>query len=129
MRFDDVLGVHAQALQLKARRAEVLAANIANADTPGYKARDFDFRQILQQEQSSSVRMRATRPGHIQPDAGLVPESQLAYRIPSQPSLDGNTVDSQLEHAAYAENALEYQASLRFLNGDIKRLMSAIRGQ
>lgn len=129
MRFDDVLGIHAQALQLKARRAEVLAANIANADTPGYQARDFDFRQMLDREQASAVRMQATQQGHMRPDAGLVPEAELLYRVPSQASLDGNSVDSQLEHAAYTENALEYQASLQFLNGEIKRLMSAIKGQ
>ena len=128
MKFDQALGIHEQALKLRARRAEVLAGNIANADTPGYKARDFDFHAVLQKEVGSSQRMRTTHPRHIQLDSGVVPPSQMGYRVPSQPSLDGNTVDSQLEHSAFASNALEYQASLRFVSGRIKSLMTAIKG-
>ncbi len=129
MKLDNVLGLHAQALQLHSRRAEVLASNIANADTPGYKARDFDFRAVLKSEMSTPNRMATTHSKHIQTEQGLVPPNQLSYRVPTQPSLDGNTVDSQLEHAAYAENALEYQASLRFLTGTISTLRKAITGQ
>ena len=129
MKLDDTFGIHEQSLKLHARRAEVLAANIANADTPGYKARDFDFRSILKQEMTQPTRMAATQKGHFQMDAGVVSASEMAYRVPSQPSLDGNTVDSQLEHTAYAENALEYQASLRFLGGTIQTLKKAITGQ
>ena len=129
MKLDNLLGIHEQALELRARRAEVLASNIANADTPGYQARDFDFRAMLQQEMGSTVRLQVTRPGHIQTEGGIVPPSQMGYRVPSQPSLDGNTVDTQLEHAAFASNALEYQASLQFLGGEIRTLMTAIKGQ
>ena len=129
MKFDQAFGIHEQAMKLRARRAEVLAGNIANVDTPGYKARDFDFQSMLQQEVDGAQRLATTNPGHIQVDTGIVPSSQMGYRIPSQPSLDGNTVDSQLEHAAFASNALEYQASLRFVSGQIKTLMTAIRGQ
>ncbi|MES9870104.1 MAG: flagellar basal body rod protein FlgB [Sedimenticola sp.] len=129
MRLDDALGIHAQALQLKARRAQVIAGNIANADTPGYKARDFDFRALLNQEMAQPVRMHTTHSRHMQMESGIVPAAQMSYRVPNQPSLDGNTVDSQLEHAAYAANALEYQASLRFLNGSIKKLKLALKGQ
>ncbi len=129
MKLDNVLGLHAQALQLHSRRAEVIAANIANADTPGYKAQDFDFREVLKSEMSGSTRMATTHSKHIQIDQGLVPSSQMNYRVPTQASLDGNTVDSQLEHTAYAENALEYQASLRFLSGTISTLRKAITGQ
>ncbi|HEB97662.1 MAG TPA: flagellar basal body rod protein FlgB [Sedimenticola thiotaurini] len=129
MKLDDVFGIHEQALKLRTRRAEVLAANIANADTPGYKARDFDFRAVLRREMPSAGRMQVTSARHIQPDSGPVSASEMFYRIPTQPSLDGNTVDTQLEHTAYAANALEYQASLRFLSGDIKKLMLAIKGQ
>ncbi len=129
MKLDNALGIHEQALQLRARRAEVLAANIANADTPGYKARDFDFRAMLQEEVANSSRMKVTQPGHIQTEAGIVPPSRMEYRTPTQPSLDGNTVDTQVEHTAFAENALEYQASLKFLSGRIKTLMTAIKGQ
>ena len=129
MKIDKALGIHEQALLLKARRAEVLSGNIANADTPGYKARDFDFQQILRQQMPLSQPVRVTNERHIQPDAGLMEAAYLGYRVPLQPSLDGNTVDTHLEHAAFASNALEYQASLRFLSGDIRKLKTAIKGQ
>jgi len=129
MSFDKLLGIHAQALQLHAKRAEVLAGNIANADTPGYKARDFDFREVLQQQTSQQSKLRTTHQSHIPLDNGIVSPSEMAYRIPTQPSLDGNTVDSQLEHTAYAENAIQYQTSLRFLSGTIQTLKKAITGQ
>lgn len=128
MKFDQVFGIHEQALKLRARRAELLAGNIANADTPGYKARDFDFHAMLQQETGTHQRIRTTHPRHIRMDTGIVPPSQIGYRVPNQPSLDGNTVDSQLEHSAFASNALEYQASLRFVSGQIRSLMTAIKG-
>ncbi len=129
MKLDDAFGIHEQALLLRTRRAEVLAANIANADTPGYKARDFDFRSVLRQQMPQGERMQTTRARHIQPDGGIVSASEMYYRIPTQPSVDGNTVDTQLEHSAYAANALEYQASLRFLSGSIQKLKLAIKGQ
>ena len=129
MKLDNELGIHEQALQLRARRAEVLASNIANADTPGYKARDFDFRALLQSQAPAPQSMRVTHGRHIPADAGIVSPTEMVYRIPLQPSLDGNTVDTQLEHTAYAANALEYQASLRFLSGNIQKLRTALRGQ
>lgn len=129
MSFDKLLGVHAQALQLHAKRAEVLAGNIANADTPGYKARDFDFHKVMQQQAAQKSTLTTTHQRHISLDEGGISPAEMAYRIPTQPSLDGNTVDSQLEHAAYAENALQYQASLRFLGGTIQTLKKAIAGQ
>ena len=129
MKLDDTFGIHEQALKLRAQRAEVLAGNIANADTPGYKARDIDFHKLMQQEMPPAERMQVTSSRHIQPDQGLVSASEMFYRIPTQSSLDGNSVDTQQEHAAYASNAMEYQASLRFLSGNIKKLMTAIRGQ
>ncbi len=128
MNFDDVFGVHPKALMLRARRAEVLAANLANADTPGYKARDFDFNKLMKQELQGSVRVRTTSQRHIQPDVGLVPNAQMLYRTPMQPSLDGNTVDTEREHTAFSANAIEYQASLGFLNRKISGLRKAIRG-
>lgn len=129
MKLDKTLGFHAQSLQLHARRAEVLASNIANADTPGYKARDFDFREVLKQQAAGQAPLRTTHRKHIALDNGLVSAAEMAYRIPSQPSLDGNTVDSQLEHTAYAENAIQYQTSLRFVGGTIQTLRKAITGQ
>jgi flagellar basal-body rod protein FlgB len=128
MNIDEVFGIHAQALTLRSRRAEVIAGNLANADTPGYKARDFDFHKVLNQEIEGSVKVRATSQGHIQPDAGLISPAQLLYRTPMQPSLDGNTVDTEQEHTSFSANAMEYQASLSFINGKISSLRKAIRG-
>lgn len=128
MNFDKVFGIHEQALNLRARRAEVLASNMANADTPGYKARDIDFKQILNEQMPAAAGMKVTRPGHIQPSNGPVPASQLQYRIPQQPSLDGNTVEAEREQVEYSANAVRYQASLRFLEGSIRTLKTAITG-
>ena len=129
MKIDNAFGIHEQSLQLRARRAEVLASNIANADTPGYKARDFDFNAMLRSEMTEPVRMAATDNQHIQMESGTVPPSTMLYRTPNQPNLDGNTVDTQLEHTEFAANAMEYSASLNFLSGKIKGLMTAIKGQ
>jgi flagellar basal-body rod protein FlgB len=129
MKLDDVFGIHEEALRLRGRRSEVLASNLANADTPGYKARDFDFQAMLRQEIQQPVRLAATRPGHIRNDQGLVASTQMAYRIPQQASLDGNTVEIEREQTEFSANAMRYQASLRFLDGRIKGLMTAIKGQ
>lgn len=129
MKLDDAFGIHEEALRLRARRSEVLASNLANADTPGYKARDFDFKAMLSQEIQQPVRLAATRPGHIRNDQGLVASTQMAYRIPQQPSLDGNTVEIEREQTEFSANAMRYQASLSFLDGRIKGLKTAIKGQ
>ncbi|HHB13289.1 MAG TPA: flagellar basal body rod protein FlgB [Chromatiales bacterium] len=125
--LDTALGVHPLMLRLRTRRAEVLAANIANADTPHYKARDVDFRQVLSQV-NPGVPLERTNPAHMtgSPGPDAVP---LAYRIPLQPALDGNTVEPQVEKAAFMDNALRYQASLRFLDGKVKSILSALRGE
>jgi flagellar basal-body rod protein FlgB len=128
MNFDDAFGIHERALLLRAQRAEVLAANMANADTPGYKARDFDFKSVLANEVNSAARVRTTSEQHIQPDQDMLPVSQLLYRTPMQPSLDGNTVDSEMEHTAFSANAIEYQASLTFINSKISGIRKALRG-
>lgn len=125
--IDSALGIHPQALTLRAKRAEVLAANLANADTPNFKARDVDFRSVLSAVQQDSGSLVATNAKHIQP-AGSIGEPELKYRNPHQPSIDGNTVDAQVEYAEFSRNAIEYQASLRFLDGKIKSLLTAIRG-
>ena len=129
MLFDDLFGIHGRALLLRSQRAEVLAANLANADTPGYKARDFDFKAMLANEVDNGSRMRTTHSGHIQTEEGMVPPSQLLYRTPLQPSLDGNTVDTEQEHAAFSANALEYQASLTFVNSKISGIRKALKGE
>jgi flagellar basal-body rod protein FlgB len=128
MKLDDVFGIHEQALRVHARRSEVLASNLANADTPGYKARDFDFQAMLRKEIQNPVRLAATHNRHISPDQGLVASTQMAYRIPQQASLDGNTVEIEREQTEFSANAMRFQASLRFLDGRIKNMMTAIKG-
>ncbi len=128
MNFDNVFGIHERALLLRSQRAEVLAANMANADTPGYKARDFDFKAMLAKEVGGGSRMHTTHGQHIQAEQGTVPPSQLGYRVPMQPSLDGNTVDTEQEHTAFSVNAIEYQASLTFINNQISGIRKALRG-
>ena len=135
--LDSYLGVHATALRLREQRTELLARNLANADTPGYKAQDLDFRAAMAATSapgSASGGLAATQSAHI-PAAGaaaLEPgstEAFLRYRTPLAPSLDGNTVDAQLEQAAFAENTVRYQATLSFLSSKFRSLMTAITGQ
>lgn len=131
--IDRALGIHAQALQLRGRRTEVLAANLANADTPNYKARDIDFAATLNEVRSNrggeSLRVGVTHAQHMSPHAPSGPAFELLYRIPQQPSMDGNTVDAQREHAEFMQNAVQYQASLSFLGGRLRTLLAAIRGE
>lgn len=127
--FENALGVHPQALSLRERRSEVLAANLANADTPNYKARDLDFQSILKNQMPSNGRsLERTHVRHQQAGNMQLGE-ELLYRNPHQASLDGNTVEDHIEQAKYAENSVQYQASLTFLNGKFSGLMSAIRGE
>jgi flagellar basal-body rod protein FlgB len=125
--FDKALGIHPQALTLRERRSEILAANLANADTPSYKARDLDFKSILKQNMASAPAMGRTQSGHFAHHALLA--SRMMYRNPNQVSLDGNTVEANVEQAQYAENAVQYQASLQFISNNFSGLMMAIRGQ
>jgi flagellar basal-body rod protein FlgB len=127
--LDTALGIHAQALALRARRAEVLAANLANADTPGYKARDLDFAGTLAGAQGGAMGLAATARRHLAGEPVTPGSGELLYRVPMQPSIDGNTVDTHTEYAEFALNALQYQASLTFLNGRIRTLTTAIRGE
>jgi flagellar basal-body rod protein FlgB len=123
---------HAQALDLLAQRQKVLAGNIANADTPGYQARDFDFAQALAQARAQSGGAAATDSRHLQASgapAGSGPHPDVLYRTSEQPSLDGNTVDMDRERAQFADNALRYEATLRFINNDVRTQLSAITGQ
>jgi flagellar basal-body rod protein FlgB len=126
--FDKALGSHETALMLQARRTGVLASNIANADTPNYKARDIDFKSILQNAQSSTLPLEKTQPGHISPSGMGAGNVELKYRVPGQSSMDGNTVDLDREKAAFAENAVRYQATLNFLSGRFKGMMGALKG-
>ncbi len=131
--FDKALGSHEKVLLFQSRRTAILASNIANADTPGYKARDIDFSQTLKQENSdtvSSTSLRTTHPSHIgSATSDTFSGVEMKYRTPSQPTLDGNTVELQKEQAAFAENSIRYQATLKFLGGRFKGLRAAIRGE
>jgi len=126
--FDSALGIHPQALALREKRSEVLASNLANADTPGYKARDLDFKAALKQSISSNTFMERTQEGHFSPNDRLL-GATIMFRNPNQSSLDGNTVEAHIEQAKYSENAVQYQASLRFINGRFSGLISALRGE
>lgn len=129
-RITQGLDIHVQALALRSQRAELLAANIANMDTPNYKARDLNFQSVYKArlgEAQSADALRATHSAHL--GSATATQAKALYRVPAQLSLDGNTVESHVEQAAFAENALRYQASLRFLDGSIKSLIGAIRGE
>jgi flagellar basal-body rod protein FlgB len=129
--LDDTLGIHEIALKLRAQRMELLSSNLANADTPNYKARDIDFRNVLAEYQTETpaqgTTLRTTNARHLGGDGGA-PVGDAQYRNPLQPSIDGNTVDPQIEKAKFMENALQYQATLSFIDGRIKTLRKAIRG-
>ena len=129
--------LHTRALGLANQRLELLADNVANADTPNYKARDIDFRAAMQNAGQSGgpgsglgndLALTATRAGHLQPNGSGPNTTTPLYRVPDQPTLDGNTVDSQRENAAIAETSVRYQASLTFLSGSIRGLRDAITG-
>lgn len=149
--LDNYLGIHPQALQLESQRNELLAANLANVDTPNYKARDLDFRSALAAASGDTTGAAGTLPlraptGSGSASAGTGAAGSAAavnaapgsvkgldptlvqYRVPMAPALDGNTVDEQLEQAAFAENSVHYQATLTFLNSALRDLMTAITG-
>jgi flagellar basal-body rod protein FlgB len=145
--LDSYLGIHAQALTLEAKRNELLAANLANVDTPNYKARDLDFKAAMSAAAgpsaaggaSSSPATLALRPANASGQvAGAVNSTatsdtsieaaSLKYRVPMAASLDGNTVDEQLEQSAFVENSVRYQATFTFLNSALRSLMTAITG-
>jgi len=128
--FEKALGVHAAALTIRSKRAEVLANNLANSDTPNFKAKDINFSEaLLQAKVNQTSSLKRTHESHLDSQLGSdIPG--LSYRIPFQPDTgDGNTVDAQVEQAKFAENAMQYQASLRFLDGKIKGLIKAIKGE
>lgn len=129
--FQDYSGLYENALHLRAKRSEVIASNLANADTPNYKARDFDFHAALQSNMASpgGSHMRITHNMHYQMQGNGLGGADMAYRTPTQPSIDGNTVEDQVEHAAFMENTLEFQASFTLLNSRFKGLRSAIEGK
>jgi len=133
MRFnlDKAMAMHEAAIYVRARRSSILSSNLANSDTPNYKARDIDFQQVLRNAATmkSGGAMKATNAKHIQPGGYSASTAELLYRQPFQASIDGNTVDAQMEKAKFAQNSMQYQATLSFLTGKFKGLKSAITGE
>jgi flagellar basal-body rod protein FlgB len=131
--FDKALGIHEKALGFRAQRAEVLANNIANADTPHYKARDLDFAAVLAEQNEKqggkTFGLSRTDSQHIAADGIQLADPALRFRTPFHPSIDQNSVDMQQEQANYAENAVQFQASFTFLNSKFKGLVGALRGE
>ena len=125
------LGIHGTALKLREQRTAVIASNIANVDTPNYKARDLDFSSVMATTQSNSNSMRTSHARHISVTnyQALQGDSMVKYRLPNSASLDGNTVEINTENSLFTENSLRYQATNTFLNSKIKGVMSALRGE
>ncbi len=126
--FENALGIHQYSVGARSRRAEILASNIANADTPGYKARDIDFATALKQAHSQQgMQVQRTDANHI--GGSITLNGELLYRVPLQPDTgDGNTVELQHERSQFMQNSLEYQASLTFLDSKFSGLRKAIKG-
>jgi flagellar basal-body rod protein FlgB len=125
--LEGALGLHEQALQVRTRRMEVLAQNIANADTPNYKARDIDFRSVLAEAGTLSTSMKTTNARHL-PDGEMPGADGMRYRMPFNTAMDGNTVEMSVEQAQYGKAAAEYQATLSFLENRISSARKALRG-
>jgi flagellar basal-body rod protein FlgB len=121
-----------QSLNLRAERQEILASNIANADTPNYKARDFDFSQALKGAMGDRMRLpnthlALTSPRHIAAQGTAPASAELLYRQPHQPSMDGNTVDMDAERMQFADNTMRYQSSVAVISNRLKTLSAAIQ--
>ncbi|MDB6061239.1 MAG: flgB [Verrucomicrobiaceae bacterium] len=127
--FASALGIHEQALYLRSHRAEVLGNNLANVDTPNFKARDVDFSALLDQAGSQSMGKPQRTDARHMTLAANDGDGDLLYTTPSQPSIDGNTVEEHREMARFAKNSMDYEASLYFLNAKFKGLQTAISGQ
>ena len=131
-KLDSALRFHQEALNLRARRQEVLSANIAHADTPNYKARDFEFSSSLSKavergRQSTSMSLASTSSRHMAGEAQAGGDSELLYRTPTQSSIDGNTVEMDVERVNFADNAMRYEANLTVLGSKIKTLLAAVQ--
>src|SRR6056297_336289 len=129
--LDNYFGIHQQSLSLRSQRNTVIANNLANADTPGFKARDHDFKALLAQAGSQvpgGDQVRVTHSRHLGGSDGPGAPGPLLYRVPMQPAQDGNTVEQDREQAAFAENSVRYQASLQFLNSRIQSMVNVLKG-
>jgi flagellar basal-body rod protein FlgB len=131
-KLDELLQFHQAALNLRSARQELLASNVANADTPGYKARDVDFASALRNAlagSSEELPVVRTAEAHLAGNTGeTIMGSPVMYRRPLQPSADGNTVDMDVERTRFADNALRYEASVMFVNSKLKGMLTAIQG-
>ncbi len=131
-KLDAALRFNREALSLRANRQEILAANIANADTPNYKARDIDFsgelrRAIAQGHGGNSLVLATTSARHVHGGSTVASDADLLYRIPAQSSIDGNTVEMDTERVAFADNAVRYEAALTVTSSKIKSLLAALQ--
>jgi flagellar basal-body rod protein FlgB len=125
--LDKSFSLPAAALQLRAQRTKLIAENLANADTPAYKARDIDFKSAMKQAQGQQV-LHTTQINHVQPPGGEPLDPKVLFRVPFGPALDANTVETQAEQVKFAENTVNYQATLTMLGARIQGLMGALRG-
>ncbi len=126
--FDRDLALHERALRFRGQRMEVLSANIANADTPNFKARDIDFRQVMKMARSDTL--AATRPRHFEMDGGVPPDqAALKYRVPFNTSFDGNTVELSMEQAKFGKATGDFQATLSFLESRVSGIRKALKGE
>lgn len=128
MGINTIFGIHQHTLSLREKRTELLSSNLVNADTPGYKAKDIDFASMVKQMQEEDGRMTTTNSKHIG-HFNTINEFDIKYRIPLQPSLDGNTVETNVENAQFADNAMRYMATVRFIDGKVKGIIAALRGE
>jgi len=127
--FDKALGNLPGNLALYGQRSSLLASNLANADTPGFKARDIDFRKVLAKAGGDQVSLKTTQGAHLGGASTAISGAARLYRVPMQPSVDGNTVDTQVETAEFTRNSIQYQSTLTFLNGKFRSLKLAIKGE
>ncbi len=129
--LDTLFGIHEKALYLREQRSQLLAANLANVDTPNYKARDIDFDRAIGQAQDrlNATSLARTHGQHFSATATSGVNDWVQYRMPTQNSVDGNTVEADVERAKFTENTLRYQATLEFLNSRIKGIQSALKGE
>jgi flagellar basal-body rod protein FlgB len=123
----DSLDFHGQALQLQAERAKLIAGNIANVDTPGFKARDFDFAAALRDATGSAGLGSGIGSRILSSGEPGVPDPTLRYALPSQTNLDGNSVDMDRERDAFASNSVKYESTLRFINASVRNTMDAMK--
>lgn len=124
----NALGIHEKALQVKSARLETIARNIANSDTPQFKAKDIDFRGVLEGVTQTSINMTATQPRHFRDGALINPLGEM-YRVPYNNAFDGNTVELHVEQAHYGKAAADYQATLSFLESRVGSIRKALKGE